>query len=587
MCSDPGQELIVEDLKSGAVDRVVVASCAPSLHETTFRNAIARAGGNPYIYEHANIREQVSWVHHGDPATRKAVRLIAAAAAKAGKLAPLDPIRVEAVKHATVIGGGIAGLRAARDLSLRGVQVAVIEKSDFLGGRTARLDKLAPTGEEAADIVSRLAREVLDDPSITVHTSARVTACRGYIGHFTVAVGREPPASGGHSAEAAAEVPSANGRGDFVPFAGVRAAETPGTQDGFSIDTGIIIMATGFKPYLPKTGEYGFGEFEEVIPLPEFIRLLAGAESGKEFLQLGGRKIRSIALIHCVGSRMIPGIHPEDEHGKLNEYCSRTCCSASLQAACHIRRAFPGTHVFEFYRDIRTYGRGQEDLYVEASRQNVIFFRFNPEDPPVVESNRDNDGYPLTIKAKDQLLFGEEIEAPVDIVVLAVGMEPNDVSDLSEMMKLPVGADGFLQEVHPKLRPVELPVPGVLLAGTCQAPMDVGEACAAASAAAVKASIVLSRGFVELDPFVAKVDLDKCVGTGACVEACIKEGALEMVETGVAGEKVRRARVNPALCTGCGACVAVCPEGAVDVKGWTLGQYEAMVDAIVSEDICA
>ncbi|MBW2113229.1 MAG: CoB--CoM heterodisulfide reductase iron-sulfur subunit A family protein, partial [Deltaproteobacteria bacterium] len=153
MCSDPGQELIMEDLKSGTVDRVVVASCAPDLHETTFRNAISRAGGNPYIYEHANIREQVSWVHHGDQATNKAVRLVAAAAAKARDLEPLEPFRVDAKRHATVIGGGVAGLRAAIDLADRGIEVALIEKSPFLGGWTAKWDHVFPTDDQTSELV--------------------------------------------------------------------------------------------------------------------------------------------------------------------------------------------------------------------------------------------------------------------------------------------------------------------------------------------------------------------------------------------------------------------------------------------------
>ena len=173
---------------------------------------------------------------------------------------------------------------------------------------------------------------------------------------------------------------------------------------------------------------------------------------------------------------------------------------------------------------------------------------------------------------------------PVDLVVLAVGQEPNDLADLVEKLKIPVGADRFLQEVHPKLRPVEVSVAGILLAGACQAPFDVGETCAAAGAAAVKAAAILTRGYVELDPFVAEVDLSKCVGTGACVEACLAAGALALVEVEVAGEKVRRARVNPALCLGCGACVAVCPENAINLQGWTLKQYEAMVEMIVSDE---
>jgi heterodisulfide reductase subunit A len=188
---------------------------------------------------------------------------------------------------------------------------------------------------------------------------------------------------------------------------------------------------------------------------------------------------------------------------------------------------------------------------------------------------------------KDVLTFGEELEVMADLVVLAVGQEPNPIPGLVDLMKLPVGADRFLLEVHPKLRPVEVAVAGIYLAGTCQAPFDVGETCSAAAAAAVKAATVLTRGYVELDPFVAEVDLSLCQGTGACVEACLAEGALTMVEMTVDGEKVRRAQVNPALCLGCGACVAVCPHNAINVKGWTLKQYEAMVDAIVAEDLAA
>ncbi|MBW2200398.1 MAG: CoB--CoM heterodisulfide reductase iron-sulfur subunit A family protein, partial [Deltaproteobacteria bacterium] len=195
MCSDPGQEMIMEDLKNGTVDRIVVASCAPSLHEMTFRSAISRAGANPYIYEHANIREQVSWVHHGDTATDKATIMVAAAAAKAGLLKPLDPIRVEAIQRATVIGGGIAGLRAATDLADRGIAVTLLEKSPFLGGRTAQLDRLAPTGASAADIISEFSNNVLNDPLITVHMGAHVVAFEGYVGNFKLTIKIQPPES--------------------------------------------------------------------------------------------------------------------------------------------------------------------------------------------------------------------------------------------------------------------------------------------------------------------------------------------------------------------------------------------------------
>lgn len=583
MCSNPGQELIMEDLKSGTVNRVVVASCAPSLHETTFRNTLIRAGMNPYIYDHANIREQVSWVHHGEAATDKATRLVSAAAAKAEKLSPLEPIRVDATPHATVIGGGIAGLRAAADLADRGIAVTLVEKSPFIGGQLARLDRVAPTGDRAQDLVQDLAGQVLANPRITVHTCAAVEQFDGYVGNFTLGVKRQAP-----TLPAGAD--NRNGKcldgvepGDYVPFAGVYPNPIPAKADTLTIETGVIVLATGFKFYLPRRGEYGYRVFKEVITLADLIRILAETPAAGDRLNVNGRPIRSIAMIHCVGSRQIPGIHPEDASGKLNEYCSRTCCSATLNAATIVRQTYPGTSVYEFYRDIRTYGRGQEERYNDAAKNKVVFLRYEAEDPPKVAENMKSSDYPLRVSVKDTLTFGEAVDVPADLVVLATGMEPTGISELVDMMKLPVGTDRFLLEVHPKLRPVELPQAGILLAGTCQAPMDIGEACNGASAAAVKAAALLGRGYVELDPFVAEVDPAKCNGTGSCVDACLMEGALRMGEKDVDGRVVPCAEVTPALCTGCGACVAVCPQNAIDINGWTLSQYEAMVDRIVAD----
>jgi len=582
MCSDPGQELIQEDIKNGTVNRVVVASCAPSLHELTFRSAIKRADMNPYLYEHANIREQVSWVHHGEKATDKATALVAAAIAKAQNLEPLDPIRVDAKNHATVIGGGIAGLRAALDLSRRGIEVALVEKSPYLGGQAAKLNKLVPTGEKASDLIEQLATAVLKDTQITVYTCSEIVDSKGYVGNFKVIVKQNPPSDRATELEKQkAAMNNPQNMGYFIPFSGFYPKGEPIVSRELAFDTGVIIFATGFKTYIPREGEYGYGSNAEVITLPQLIQWMSEEKTSGPVLKINGRNVRRVAFIHCVGSRQIPGIHEPDETGYLNEYCSRTCCSAILQAANEIREMYPKTHVFEYYRDIRTYGRGHEDYYDRASNNHVIFFRFEPENPPLVERT-EGSAYPLRIKVTDTLTLGEEITAEVDLVVLAVGMESSGISDLVEMMKLPVGVDRFLQEVHPKLRPVELANTGMLLAGTCQAPMDIGEACSAAQAASVKSATLLSKGYVELDPFVAEVDTDKCVGSAACVEACPIEGTINLIETEIEGERVKRAEVNPALCTGCGICVAVCKDNAIDVKGWSLKQYEKMVDAIVA-----
>ena len=554
MCSDPGQEMIIEDLKSGKIDRVVVASCAPSLHETTFRDAIKRAGSNPFIYEHANIREQVSWVHHGDTATDKASILIASATAKAKLLKPLEPIRVEARKHTTIIGGGVAGIKTALDIAQKGIEVTLIEKSPVLGGQLNNLDRLAPFGEKASDILQELLDQILNHKGITIHTDCKIEDVTGYVGNFSLDIVTKP--------------------------------DNNNINKKITIDTGAIVMATGSVSYTPFDGEYGFGRHKEVITLKDLIHILKENKSSGTALEVNGKRIKNMVMIHCVGSRQIPGIHHPKENGQLNEYCSRTCCAAMLNASNQIRANFPETGIYEMYRDIRTYGRGQEELYNQASKNKVVFMRYDADAQPEITPSSTSD-YPLLVKIKDSLTFNEQMEVPADLVVLATGIEPDDVSDLASMMKLPIGTDKFLLEVHPKLRPVEFPITGVFLAGTCQAPMDVGEACNAAGAAAVKASALLSKGYIELDPFVAQVDMDKCQGHGACVEACLKEGALELIEVNIEGKIHKKARVTAAMCLGCGACAAVCPEKAIDINGWALKQYEDMVDAIVSDGFAA
>ncbi len=576
MCSDPGQEMIVKDIAEGRVNRVVVASCAPALHETTFRGALARAGLNPYLYEHANIREQVSWVHHGPGATGKAARLVAAAVAKAALLEPLEPIRVEATAHATVVGAGPAGLKAALDLARRGIQVVLVEQSPFLGGNLARLDRLFPTGEKASEMVEDLARRALSHELIQVFTCAGIAAAGGYVGNFSLTVVRRPPQTQ-RDLELLAKARSSGLPPGFIPFAGYLPLEPPSAQEQIDLRTGAVILATGFEHYQPHAGQYGYGQLPQVVTLPELIQIMAGQEPGGP-LTVNGRPVKSLALIHCVGSREIPGLHEPPGGRPLNEYCSRVCCTATLQAALEIKERFPETLIYDLHRDIRAYGRGHEDYYLEASRRGVLFLRFAAENPPQIRAQAGGHGEGLVIEMADTLLGGEELELETDLVVLAVGMRPGPAAGLAEMLKLSRGADGFLLEVHPKLRPVEPAVVGVYLAGACQAPMDVGEACAAASAATVKAGGLLSRGYVELAPFVARVDAQACTGCGACVEACLREGALELARP----PAVAKALVNPALCLGCGACAAVCEPGAIAVAGWTLPQYEAMVRAMIA-----
>ncbi|MDA3916858.1 MAG: CoB--CoM heterodisulfide reductase iron-sulfur subunit A family protein [Deltaproteobacteria bacterium] len=561
MCSDPGQELIEKDIKSGSINRVVVASCAPSLHESTFRGAIKRADMNPFLYDHANIREQVSWVHDGEPATAKASILVKSSIEKARGLKALDVLKVDAKKHVLIVGGGIAGMRSGLDLAKQGFEVAILEKSPFLGGQASKLSRLAPSYEYAKDLIVELYTQLSKQNKVTFYTCAEMSSFKGYIGNFDVTLTREP-----------SDAVKSKSKGEFVENRGIFIDNIPKETEEIAITIGAVVMATGFKTYEPAEDEFGFNKLEPVTTLEQFIQDYKKAETKKGILYLNNKKIKRIAFIHCVGSRQIPGIHEPDKNGNLNEYCSRTCCSSTLQAAERIKTTCPNTDVFDFYRDIRTYGRFQEDIYDSASEKGVMFFRFEPDAQPEVTENK-NGKFPISIKTKDVLTFNEEIEVDVDLVVLVTGIIPNDISSMINMMKLPVGTDKFLQEVHPKLRPVEVANTGILLAGTCQAPMDITESCAAAQAASVKATALLYKGFVELDPFVAQVDTELCKGHGECLKVCPVDNTIEI-------DKV--AKVNPALCTGCGICTAVCPENAIDVMGWSLKQYEKMVDAILA-----
>jgi heterodisulfide reductase subunit A len=307
----------------------------------------------------------------------------------------------------------------------------------------------------------------------------------------------------------------------------------------------------------------------------------AGPTQGK--LEWNGRSVRNLALIHCVGSRQIEGIHQPQPDGQVNDYCSRVCCTATLRAANEIKQRFPQVNVFDLYQDIRTYGRGHEEYYTRASQNRVTFFRYLPEDQPQVVRAPVGDNAPVLVTVKDTLTRGMEIELPVDLVVLAVGMMPEPVDDLINLFKINAGNDRFLMEVHPKLQPVETAVSGIVLAGTAQGPMNILESSAAASAAAAKVAGLLSQGQVELDPFVARVNQELCQGSGDCVAACPYEGAISLTAVYQNGQTVQRAVVTPANCKGCGACVGVCPNLAIDLLGWTLKQYDAMLDALIDD----
>lgn len=532
-CSDASQQEMVDVVRREGLDGIVIASCSPKLHLNTFRAMTRRAGLNQHLYTQVNIREQCSWAHthDRDGATGKAVRLVRAGIAKGRLGRPLADIRVETVPRALVIGAGAAGMRAAIALSDLGLPVFLVERSAEAGGRIGAWGMLSPDGRDGSEIVGTLLGRIRQRENITLFTGAEVVEKSGSVGNFSVKV--------------------SVGRGETV-----------------ALRVGAIVVATGFDPYRPQDGEFGFG-LSGVLTLPEFKELLARSGDG---IRHEGREVRTIVYIYCVGSR------EKGREGKAepNLYCSRYCCTATVHAAIRAHALSPELNQFHLYRDMRTYGRN-EVLFEDAGRKGSVFVRYAGNALPEVETA----GGGLVVRVRDELLGGETIEIPGDLVVLVTGMMPRENARRKAALTLPVDKAGFLNEIHPKLRPVETVIDGVFIAGAAQGPKTLAESVASSMAAVAKSARLLLKGFVDLAPLVARVDPGLCAWCGECAEACPYDGAIERVR---AGEK-EVAAVHPALCKGCGGCAPVCPADAIEVEGSTTAQVTAMIDALAGKSV--
>ena len=520
-CSDAAQQGIIDDIQGHQLDAIVVASCSPTLHLLTFRGVAERAGLNPYQYVQVNLREQCSWAHTDLPraATDKAVAMVRAGIAKARLTEPLDKTRIETVPRALVVGAGITGLRAALALSDLGISAYVVERSERCGGWVGGFGAMYPHDRVGRDLVAALLSAIDARENVTIYTNAELVEKSGTIGDFSVTL----VASG----------------------------------ERISLNVGAVIVATGFDVYQPEEGEYGYG-IESVLTLPEFKKLLDESEGPLEYR---GRPVGSVAYIYCVGDRC-----ESNGHG----YCSRYCCSAVMHASLVAHERSPGLHQFHIYRDIRTYGK-YETLFQQARQKGSVFIKFDESEPPRVERS---DGR-CRVTVRDVLTDGRELALDADLVVLATAMEPRANHALNDVLKLPVGLDGFFLEIHPKLRPVETVIGGVFIAGTAQAPRSSAESVASALAATAKSAALLKKGFVELEPSIATVDAQVCAWCDECGNSCPYD-AISKIK--VDGKEV--ASVSEAICKGCGGCVPFCPEGALQLRGSTDEQIRAMIEAM-------
>ncbi len=596
-CADSNQKEMVNDIKSNDLDGVVVASCSPKLHLVTFRAVTERAGLNKYNYVHANIREQASWAHSDDKvgATEKAIHLVKAAIAKVRFAESLEPINIPSEKAVAVIGGGVAGMRAAIELSNMDCPVYLIEREPYTGGRIAQWDVLFTSNETGKDLGTRLYKTIRERENITIFTNAEVIHSSGSIGDFHLKVKIKPryirENCNQENLKKAIEacpvaVPDAfnfnittrkaiynnyPGENPQLPVIDIenctrcgecekvcKSVDFTQQEETVNIHVGSVLMATGFDPYTPEEGEFGYELFDNVVTLPQFKRIVAFSDKK---LIYKGKEIKNIAYIYCVGSRQ-----PEGE----NKYCSRYCCTSTIHAAIHAKKKFGDIQNYHFNRGIRTYGK-QEVLYSESSKMGDIYLQSYEDALPVVS----REGNKTIVRINDVLTNNKEIEVEADLVVLVTGMVPRADNSVGNLFKLPRGRDKFFNEIHMKLRPVETVIDGITIAGTCQGPKNVMESVNSALSAAAKSYSYISKGQLDLEPIVAQIDKDKCNWCNACSEACPYD-AIRMVK--VDGKEI--ASINNSVCKGCGMCLPVCPTDAIDLIAYSNSEIESMIDAL-------
>ena len=618
MCSQAGQDLVKNSIKEYGLTGVVICSCSPRMHEATFRKAAASAGVNPYMVEIANIREQCSWIHKDmATATEKAIILGRAAVAKVHLNAPLTPGESPVTKRALVIGGGIAGIQTALDIADAGYEVDIVEKSPTIGGKMSQIDKTFPTLDCAACILTPKMVEAAQNEKIKIYSFSEVEEVKGFVGNFSVKIRRkaryvkEDICTGcGACTEKCPmkKVPNEfnlgldNRTAIYIPFAQAvpkvaridpnyclklkngkcglcstvcEAKAIDYTQKDEFVEEkyGAIVAATGFNPIkVDKYDEFAYSQSPDVVTSLEYERLMnaAGPTGGTLLRPSDKTHPHTIVFVQCVGSRC--------DESKGKSYCSKICCMYTAKHAMLIREKYPDTEVHVFYIDVRTPGKNYDEFYRRAVEQYGVDYIKGMVGKVWNENGK------LMVQGSD-LIENEQVVIPSDLVVLAAAIEPEpSVRKIATLLTASIDTNNFLNESHPKLRPVESPTAGVYLAGVCQGPKDIPETVSQASACAAKVIGLLVKDHLKTNPCVAHSDEMMCNGCSQCANVCAY-GAITYInkEFRIGGGKTetrRVASVNPAVCQGCGACTVTCPSGAMDLSGFSSGQILSEVEAI-------
>jgi heterodisulfide reductase subunit A len=521
LCSEDGKKFLEQSIKDHELTHLVVAACSPKQHEHTFMGVCVAAELNPYLFQLANIREQCAWVTPDkEEATDKAIRQITAAIARVAYQEALEKRDIDVSPDVLVIGGGVAGSRAAQVLASPDRKVYLVEKNSSLGGKVKGFDKLFAKMESGSALIENELRKVEEDGNVEIFTDSEVEQILGFFGNFEVKV------------------------------------LSKATGEGREFNVGAVVLATGFNLMDVKgLPQYGYGKLDDVYTSLEFEEMnVSDGPTGGKILLKDGKAPGSVAIIHCVG---------REEKG----YCSKVCCMYSLKFARMLKDKLPKARVSELYSDLCIPGKTYQKFYEETERLGVEFIRAE-------RTNVTGDGKGMTVRYDSET--GLKGNLAVDMVILIPAMEPSsDASEFARMLSIPIDNEGFLAQEHQKLAPVASSVEGVFVVGCAQGPKSILESIVQAEAAAGKILSALVPGRkLELEVKTSEISETFCTGCKTCISVC-PYSAIDF------DDSRNVAVVNEALCHGCGVCAAACPSGAATVKNFAFTQIYQEVEALL------